>query len=215
VSDIFREVDEEVRKEQFEKLWKKYGYLVIAVAVAIVIGVGGYQAWVAYRTQQREAASQRFYKVSQVLAGKDVKTDAAIAAVGKLADPGGDGYGMLAAFEQANLLAGKGDTAGAVKIWDQIADKGTDGAMRRVATILAVQHQLDSGDPDALTARLKPLIDKSNEFRPLALELSAALALRKKDIKTAKNLLQQVADDAEAPRGARTRATQVLATLSE
>ena len=36
MSDIFDEVDEEVRREQFRKLWERYGNLFIAVAVLIL-----------------------------------------------------------------------------------------------------------------------------------------------------------------------------------
>ena len=36
MSDIFREVDEDVRKDQSLAFWKKYGPYVIAAAVAIM-----------------------------------------------------------------------------------------------------------------------------------------------------------------------------------
>ena len=39
MSDIFHEVEEEVRREHYEKLWKKYGNYVIAVASVLVLGV--------------------------------------------------------------------------------------------------------------------------------------------------------------------------------
>ena len=48
VADIFQEVDEEVRREQLKKLWDRYGYLLIALCVLMVAGVGGwrgYQYW--------------------------------------------------------------------------------------------------------------------------------------------------------------------------
>ena len=48
MSDIFQEVDEEVRRERLMQLWKRYGNFVIAAAVIVVLGVGGwrgYQWW--------------------------------------------------------------------------------------------------------------------------------------------------------------------------
>ena len=38
VSDIFHEVDEEVRREQLKKLWDRYGIYLIALAVLVVVG---------------------------------------------------------------------------------------------------------------------------------------------------------------------------------
>jgi hypothetical protein len=43
MSDIFQEVEEDVRRERYEKLWKKYGNYIIALAVLIVAGVAAWQ----------------------------------------------------------------------------------------------------------------------------------------------------------------------------
>ena len=37
LSDIFREIDEELRRDSLAQLWKKYGHYVIGLAVLIVI----------------------------------------------------------------------------------------------------------------------------------------------------------------------------------
>ena len=59
VSDIFNEVDEEVRREQLKKLWERYGILIIALAVLFVAAVGGwrgYQWWEAKKAAEAGAA---------------------------------------------------------------------------------------------------------------------------------------------------------------
>jgi len=43
VSELFDEVDEEVRREQLKKLWDKYSIFIIAAAILIVAAVGGYR----------------------------------------------------------------------------------------------------------------------------------------------------------------------------
>ena len=50
---IFREIDEELRQENFAKLWKKYGNLIIAGAIVLVVAVGGYQGWRNYDLNAR------------------------------------------------------------------------------------------------------------------------------------------------------------------
>ncbi len=45
MSDIFREVEEEVRREQAKKLWDRYGAYVIGVAVLLVAVTAGYRGW--------------------------------------------------------------------------------------------------------------------------------------------------------------------------
>jgi len=43
VADIFQEVDEEVRREQLQKLWQRYGHFAIAGCILIVVAVGGWR----------------------------------------------------------------------------------------------------------------------------------------------------------------------------
>ena len=42
MADVFDEVDEELRRDRAEKLWKKYGAYVMGAAVAIVVAAGAY-----------------------------------------------------------------------------------------------------------------------------------------------------------------------------
>ena len=42
---LFREVDEEVRQDQFKKLWTLYGSYFTALAVAVVLAVAGFKGW--------------------------------------------------------------------------------------------------------------------------------------------------------------------------
>ena len=60
MSDVFQEVDEDLRRDRAAKLWKRYGIFVIAAAVAIVIATGGYVAWKNYRTKQLTAQGDAF-----------------------------------------------------------------------------------------------------------------------------------------------------------
>jgi len=214
VADIFKEVDEDLRRENLEKLWKKYGKAGIALALAAVLGVAGFQAWQVYDRQQREAQSDQFAAALATARGGDPA--AAAAALGEMSDPDGGGYGGLAALERARLLADSGDTDGAVALWDQIAaDSGLGPAFRSVATLLSVMHQIEQGDPAALRARLEPLAAADQAFRGSALELMAVLAMRAGDKAAASDLYARISDDRELPTSLRARAAQMLAALKE
>ncbi len=52
MSDIFREVEEDVRRERLEKLWKPYGDYVIAAGRGRLLGIGGYKLWQRYETSR-------------------------------------------------------------------------------------------------------------------------------------------------------------------
>jgi hypothetical protein len=50
LGDIFREIDEELRQEKYEKLWQRYGKLIIAAAVVLILSVASYKGWEQYQT---------------------------------------------------------------------------------------------------------------------------------------------------------------------
>ena len=211
MADIFKEVEEDLRRDQAEQAWKKYGRYVIALAVAVVVATAGYQAWTWWDREQRAEASETYAAALVLLERGD--SQAAGEAFRQIAGEGG-GYATLAAFSQARLAAESGDTAAAVAIWDRLAADASAGpGLRGMATLLAVMHQMDEGDPDDLERRLSVLTLSGDGFRPLALELSAVLAMRGGDLERAKTLYAQVADDLAAPQALRQRASQMLQAL--
>ena len=213
MTDIFREVDEELRQEQAKKLWQRYGRYVIAVAIALVVGVGGYQAWQAWDLQHRTELSERYAAALDLVGDGD--TAAADQALAEIVGEGG-GYATLAAFTQARLRAEAGDTAGAVEQWDRIAEaEGEASALGQIAILLSVMHSMEQDDPAQLEARLAPLTQTGQAFRPTALELSAAIALRQGDRNRAREVYAGIVDDLAAPPGLRARAAQMLQALGE
>ena len=66
MSDIFREVEEDVRKERLEKLWKAYGDYAIALVALIILAVAGYELWLRYENSQRAKASAEFVTAQHV-----------------------------------------------------------------------------------------------------------------------------------------------------
>jgi len=211
VTDIFREVDEEIRKERYEALWKKYGPYVIGLAVVIVLSVAGYQAWTAYQRDQAledsnafAAANQQFY---------DGEHGAAVESLAKLADPDAGGYGLLAAFRRADILAIDGKEAAAIEIWQRIAEQAPQEYFRTLAELFVVMHRFDEADPAELDSRLAAIAESDSPFRTTALELQALLAVKQGDEARAAELYKEIADGANIPPQQRQRATELLARL--
>jgi hypothetical protein len=212
LADIFQEVDEDLRRDQAAKLWRRYGSFVIAGAIAIVVATGAYVAWKDYRTKKLMADGDAF--VHAVLLRSAGQTRQAADAFGALAENAHGGYGMLARFNQAALLAERGEAAEAVKIYDQLAKSAPDSALRDLATVCSVSLSLESVDPNELKTRLNPIAAPDNPIRHSARELLAVLALRANDKATALELFKELAADKTAPSGIRSRAELMLQALS-
>ena len=211
LSDVFKEVDEDLRRDQLAKLWKRFGVYVIGSAVAIVAATGGYVAWKNYRTKQLMAQGDAF--VQALVLGSNGKTHDAEEAFAALAKGTDDGIGTLARFNQASILAESGEAGEAVKIYESIAATAPQKALRDIAVLSIVALSLESVDPAESQARLEPLLADDNPFRFSARELSALVALHAGDTAKARELFKALSEDQAAPSGVRGRAEEMLSAV--
>ncbi len=212
MSDIFREIDEELRRDNLLKLWSRYGRYVIAVAVLALVVAGAIVAWRDHQLSERRAQSAR-YAAALSLARQGKEPEAA-KVFEEIAQEGG-GYAILAAFEEAELLAKSGDRKTAVATYDRIAASSEFAPFfRSLAVLLSVMQDTSEADPSSTIERLAPLTAAGNPWRPTALELTAAAKLKSGDKSGASELYKSLADDLAAPQSLRARAAEMAAALA-
>lgn len=213
MSDIFHEVDEEVRREQLKKLWDRYGHFFIAACILVVLGVGawrGYQWWDAKKAVE---ASVRFDAAAQLSEqGKHAEAEAAFA---QLAREGTKGYRDLARLREAAELAGR-DPKAAVAAYDALAGDGASGQpLQDLAVIRAGLILVDTASLDELTRRLEPAAGAGAPFRHTARELLALAALRVGDTAALKRWSDVITNDAETPADIRARVDMLMTLATE
>jgi len=209
VSDIFNEVDEEVRREQLKKLWERYSHLIIGVAILVIAAVGawrGYEFWQARKAAEAGAAYEAALRLSDE--GKHSEAEEAFA---KLAAQGTSGYRLLARMRQAAELAATDPKAG-VAAYDAIAGEPGPALVRELATVRAAFLLLDTAKFDEMAQRLEPLTQPTSSFRHSARELLALSAWRNGDMAAARKWAEAASGDPEAPPGVRSR-VEVLSTM--
>ena len=217
--DIFDEVDEELRADRAQALLKRYGGVIIGVAVLIVAATGGWQGWRWWQAKQELAAANSFLAAQRTAEALPRTSPAAertaiATKFEQLAAEAPAGYRTLARLRAAGLRAQAGDRAGAAATALAIAaDSTTDPILRDYANLLSVQYQIDDGDPAQLQARLLPLLAPDNTWRGLAREAKAMLALRQGQTEQARTELTDLAKDVTAPDGVRARANALLGRL--
>jgi hypothetical protein len=203
VSDIFQEVDEEVRREQLMKLWERYQGLIIAVVALIIIGVGGWRGY-EYWESQRAAEVGTAFEQAMTLAesGKHAEAEAAY---DKIAKDGSASYRVLARLRAAAEIAERDQTA-AVAAYEAIAaDRSVGPVMQDLASLRASALQIDTAAYDKAKARLEPLTATGRPFRHSARELLALAAWRSGDAVAAKRWFDLIMTDAETPQPTRSR----------
>jgi len=213
VSDIFQEVDEELRRDNFAKLWKRYGNYVVAFAVLIVVATGAYSWWRSHDLHQRQAEGNQA-AAALALAGQGKYAEAANALT-VLASDAHAGRALISRFEAAALRSRAGDEAGAIAGYDALAkDTSVDQIYRDLATLMWASHALDTVDPQTIIDRLAPLTAATSPWHPSAMELTAIAHLKAGDRDAARTEYQHLTDDLTAPQSMRARAAEMVAALA-
>jgi hypothetical protein len=209
VSDIFREVDEEVRREQLKKLWDRWGNYLLAVAILVVLGIAAWRAWDWWETKKAQEAGTAFEAaLASAQAGKHEEAETAFA---RIAADSPSGYRTLARFREAAELSLR-DRAAAVKAYDALAaDNRLGQTLQDLAAVRAALLLVDSAPASEIQKRLEPPTAPERPFRHSARELIALAAWRSGDVQTAKRWFDMILTDAETPSGTRSRIEMMMA----
>jgi hypothetical protein len=211
VSELFDEVDEDVRRDQLKKLWDQYSIYIVAGAFLIIAAVGGwrgYQYLEAKKAAEAGAAFDRAVELSD--ANKHAEAEAAFT---DLAAKAPSGYRMLARLRAAAEVAGR-DPQGAAKMYDDIAaDRSVGALQQQLAKVRAAGLLLETSAYANMLARLEPLAAPEGTFRHSARELLALSAWRGGDATATRKWLDLIANDGDTPPSLRSRAEALQALL--
>jgi hypothetical protein len=211
VSELFDEVDEEVRREQLKKLWDKYSIFFIALMVLVVAGVAGWRGYQYLEGKKAAEAGAAFEKAAE-LSDQDKHAEAE-AAFTELAAKAPSGYRTLARLRAAAEAAPR-DAKAAAKMYDDIAaDRSVGGEWQDLARIRAAGLLLDSASYADIQQRLESSATPKSTFRHSAREMLALSAWRNNDLPAARKWLDAIAEDGETPPGLRSRAEALAALL--
>ena len=210
MSDIFQEVEEDVRRERYEQLWKKYGNYVIGAAAVLVIAVAGYQAWSAYDSSQREAVSDQYEAAQKVAqSGKAAEAEAQFS---ELSTSGYTGYATLSKFNLAGVYLAQNKRDQAVALLRELTESSDDVASA-VARLRLAWLEADARPRAEIQTILEPLTAAESQWRFAAAEVLAYAELKSGSRPQAENDFLNLSQEPQAPPGLRQRASAILAYL--
>jgi hypothetical protein len=170
VSDIFHEVEEEVRRERLEKIWKDYSDYIVAAICLLVIGVAGLQLWRVYDQRERAKASEAYSQAEQLY--ESGQTDLAAQSFAHLAATAPSGYAEIARLQEADAMMASGKHDEAIALYKKIV-AGDNKLLAEVARIHEAWGVADTASRADLEKLLSPLTDATNPWRYTAREIFA------------------------------------------
>lgn len=211
MSELFDEVDEEIRRDQLKKLWDRYSIYIVAGAFLIIAAVGGWRGYQYLEAKKAAEAGAAFDKAAEL--SEQNKHSEAEAAFADLAAKAPSGYRMLARLRAAAEAATR-DPQAAAKLYDEIsADSSVSAPEQDLARVRAAGLLLDSSTYPNMLQRLEPATAPEATFRHTARELLALSAWRANDTAAARKWLDMIANDGETPPSMRSRAEALQALL--
>ena len=211
MSELFNEVDEEVRRDQLKRLWDRYSLYIIAGMILIVAAVGGWRGYQYLEAKKAAEAGAAFDKAVELSeANKHTEAEAAFA---DLAAKAPFGYRVLARLRMAAEVANR-DPLAAAKLFDELAaDRSVGVAEQDLARIRAAQLMLESASYATMKERLEAATAPDATFRHTARELLALSAWRANDTAATRQWLDVIANDGQTPPSLRSRAEALQALL--
>lgn len=209
MTDLFREVDEEVKRDKVALFLKKHNTLLISLLLAIVAGTGGYRAYTYF--EQKKAAEAGAKYESVLAAANEAKANEVKAGLESLLKDGPSGYQVLARFRLAAETA-KTDARAAAQAFDVLSnDSAIDADLKALAKVRAATLLIDTLGYDEIRARLEGESASGRPWRLMARESLGIAAYKAGKIDEAEKHFEAVLSDPEATQTARQRAEMMMA----
>jgi len=209
---FYREVDEELRREQLSGFWKRYGIAVAAGLVLLIAVIGGVIYW---QHRQEVQAGEKGEALTAVFADIQAgRTEGAGVKLDAIAADAGPGYRAAAMLTKADLAVQAGDDAAAAAAFKAVAADGElPQPYRDLALIRQTAVEFDTLAPAAIVERLKPLAVPGSPWFGSAGEMTALAHLKQNKPALAAPIFAAMAKDEALPPSMRSRAMQMAGAL--
>ena len=209
---FYREVDEELRREQLTSTWKRYGKWILAGVVLFLAAIAGYLYW---QQQRQERAGETGEQVTAIF--EDIQAGKTKGVEGKLdtlAKDAGPGYRAAALLTKADVAVTQGKEGEAVAAFRQVAqDEDVAAPWRELALIRQTATEYDKIPPATVIQRLGRLAVAGNPWFGSAGEMVAVAHLRQQRPQQAAAIFAAMAKDEGLPESIRSRALQMAGAL--
>lgn len=211
MTDLFDEVEEQLRSARYRTLALKALPWVIAGLAAALIAALGYWGWDSYRTREAAKASEQYSAALEAFnAGQDAK---AVALWGEIAKSRSAGYKSLSLMQLGGVKLAARKTDEAVKLFDEAAEAAPDPVIGDAARLKSALAVLDTAPYAEVETRLKPLLEDGRPYRMQALEAMGFAKIMKGDIAGARGDFVAISSMLDVSESARGRAQAAITLI--
>lgn len=210
--DFISEVQEELRKDDYNKWMKRYGPYALGVIV-LIIAAAGYMEWDKANTDRLARATSASYLAASDLAEAG-NVDGAVASFLRLAEEAPNGYAGLSLMRAGELELNRNNAQTAISLLDRAAGVFENARHQELAQIKAAYILAGEGAYSDVTTRVTPLAEKGRPYEYLARELLGFAAKETGDVSLARQQFSYLNTIPGVPESIQQRAKQYLDLMS-
>jgi hypothetical protein len=209
---FYREVDEELRKEQLGGLWKRYGALAVGGLVLLLAAIGGLIWWQNHRQAQAGERGETLIAAFEDVQARRLKE--VPKQLDAVAAEGSSGYRAAALLTKADVAIQENDLKAAAQKFKTVADDGKVAEpYRQLALIRQTAVEFDTLPAAEVIRRLQPMAQAGNPWFGSAGEMVALAHLKQNQPARAAPIFAALAKDQNLPASIRSRALQMASAL--
>ncbi|HEY3950174.1 tetratricopeptide repeat protein [Phenylobacterium sp.] len=211
MTDLFEEVEEQLRSDRYKALVRRAAPWVLTAAAVALVAALGVWGWQQYNLQITNKASEEY---SQALtAGGQGDIPKATQLFTEISKSQSKAYKSLSLMQLGALKMAAGkpdDVKAAVALFDQAAAAAPDDVIGDAARLKSAFAILDTAPYADVEGRLTPLMKDKHPYRVQAREALAFAKLMKGDDKGARGDFVVISQSLDAPEGLRQRAKAAM-----
>ena len=190
MADIFDEVSEDLRKDQYKQIWLKYKKIIISLVSIFVLSVIAFKYIQHYQEKKKiEVATLYFNGLNEIKNKNYDKAEDIFKEIIKSADLG---YTVLSHFKLASIYLNKKDFQSMERNYNKIINLDKiNKSYKEYALFLKITNSPNINNNKKI-ALLKPILTSPGEFQPIASELEILYLIENKKLENAKNKLEKL-----------------------
>tara|TARA_B100000029_G_C17491153_1_gene929159 strand:+ start:561 stop:1205 length:645 start_codon:yes stop_codon:yes gene_type:complete len=214
VSDVFQEVDEDIRQERYKTIWKRYRYYFISIIMVLIIAVAT-NAFL--RHENFKKVNERSDKFFNAISISNSNSDEALKLLNEFSktELKSSQYNVvLSLFIEAAINREKQDFSAALNVYSQIAKmENIDIFYIDYANLCAAETLISSDDIEAATIMLEMLIKNNSPLLLIAKEYLGYVEISKGNYEKSKILFEEIYEDASSSQEMINRVKEVLSVF--
>ena len=190
MSDVFQEVDEDIRQERYKTIWKRYRYYFISIIMVLIIAVAT-NAFL--RHENFKKVNERSDKFFNAVSISNSNSDEALKLLNEFSttELKSSQYNVvLSLFIEAAINREKKDFSAALNVYSQIAKmENIDIFYIDYANLCAAETLISSGDIEAAIIMLEMLIKNNSPLLLIAKEYLGYVEISKGNYEKSKTFI--------------------------